>query len=188
MAENRKNKLITLKKGQLVILIAPTATGRTTFCLKHFNSDICKIISYDDIYKRNLRNNSENVSKAILDVMDEFYNKIKESLLQKNLTIVDSIFLDFDEKYIKFLKKYVFSEIENLEIVGIVLLRSPMWSFEKKQERDMCKLTEEQKEEIIKQYDEMVYNYVYGVYDKALDLVYILEGDEIDNVEIEVVD
>ena len=48
----------------------------------------------------------------------------------------------------------------------------------------MNKLSEEQKEEIIKQYDKMVYNYVYGIYDQALNFVYMLENDEIDNVEI----
>ena len=54
----------------------------------------------------------------------------------------------------------------------------------KKEKRNMNKLSEEQKEEIIKQYDKMVYNYVYGIYDQALNFVYMLENDEIDNVEI----
>ena len=54
----------------------------------------------------------------------------------------------------------------------------------KKEKRNMNKLSEEQKEEIIKQYDKMVYNYVYGIYDQALNFVYMIENDEIDNVEI----
>ena len=54
----------------------------------------------------------------------------------------------------------------------------------KKEKRNMNKLSEEQKEEIIKQYDKMVYNYVYGIYDQALNFVYMLENDEIDTVEI----
>ena len=54
----------------------------------------------------------------------------------------------------------------------------------KKDKRNMNKLSEEQKEEIIKQYDKMVYNYVYGIYDQALNFVYMLENDEIDNVKI----
>ena len=37
----------------------------------------------------------------------------------------------------------------------------------KKEKRNMNKLSEEQKEEIIKQYDKMIYNYVYRIYDKA---------------------
>lgn len=53
-----------------------------------------------------------------------------------------------------------------------------------REKRNMNKLSEEQKEEIIKQYDKMVYNYVYGIYDQALNFVYMLENDEIDNVEI----
>ena len=184
MTANRRKKLIKLRKGQLVILIAPTATGKTTFCKKNFNLEECKIISYDEIHKKNLSNNSKDISKAILDGVDEFYDKIKESLHQKNLTIVDSIFLDFDKRNIDFLRRNIFKEIKDLEIVGIVLLRNSDWSIRKKEKRNMNKLSEEQKEEIIKQYYKMVYNYVYGIYDQALNFVYMLENDEIDNVEI----
>ena len=184
MTANRRKKLIKLRKGQLVILIAPTATVITTFCKKNFNLEECKIISYDEIHKKNLSNNSKDISKAILDGVDEFYDKIKESLHQKNLTIVDSIFLDFDKRNIDFLRRNIFKEIKDLEIVGIVLLRNSDWSIRKKEKRNMNKLSEEQKEEIIKQYDKMVYNYVYGIYDQALNFVYMLENDEIDNVEI----
>ena len=54
----------------------------------------------------------------------------------------------------------------------------------KKDKRNMNKLSEEQKEEMIKEYDKMVYNYVYVIYDQALHFVYMLENDEIANVEI----
>lgn len=197
----QKFEPIKLYPGQMVFLIAPVATGKTTFCQRHFQKKGCQIISTDENYHEVLEDYQELIEEAktlgkealealILEMDTEkelrLNQKIKASIQKNQLTIMDGVYIGITQKHIEELKKYGLGEVCPKSMIGIILMREAEWSMEKWAKREGKKrLTKEQIKWIEKQYETFYTNCLYSVYDKALDQIYFLKDDAIDQAQID---